>query len=132
MGFGEFAGGAAAQGNGALDDGGIVAHRVRAGASSFAGDNGKDLDAAGAIRTAGGSSFGWIAVGTIGAGHALGKAQTLFPRVDKTEAIERIEAMANEELNPHSAGYRRLLQRAHQRAGTAEQRLPGGKRADRD
>jgi methionyl-tRNA synthetase len=30
----------------------------------------------------------------------LGKAQTLFPRVDKQEAIERIEAMANEELNP--------------------------------
>jgi len=33
-------------------------------------------------------------------GTALGKAQTLFPRVEKTEAIERIEAMANEELNP--------------------------------
>lgn len=30
----------------------------------------------------------------------LGKAQTLFPRVEKSEAIERIEAMANEELNP--------------------------------
>jgi methionyl-tRNA synthetase len=29
----------------------------------------------------------------------LGKAQTLFPRVEKTEAVERIEAMANEELN---------------------------------
>ena len=27
-------------------------------------------------------------------------AQALFPRVDKQEAIERIEAMANEELNP--------------------------------
>src|SRR5215469_16804648 len=34
---------------------------------------------------------------------ALGKAQTLFPRVDKNEAIERIEAMANEELNPTPA-----------------------------
>jgi len=34
---------------------------------------------------------------------ALGKAQTLFPRVDKTEAVERIEAMANEELNPTPA-----------------------------
>jgi len=33
-------------------------------------------------------------------GATLGKAQTLFPRVDKQEAIERIEAMANEELNP--------------------------------
>ena len=30
----------------------------------------------------------------------LGKFQALFPRVEKTEAIERIEAMANEELNP--------------------------------
>jgi len=30
----------------------------------------------------------------------LGKFQALFPRVEKTEAVERIEAMANEELNP--------------------------------
>ena len=33
----------------------------------------------------------------------LGKAQTLFPRVEKSEAIERIESMANEELNPPAA-----------------------------
>jgi len=33
----------------------------------------------------------------------LGKSQSLFPRVDKTEAIERIESMANEELNPTPA-----------------------------
>jgi len=33
----------------------------------------------------------------------LGKFQALFPRVEKTEAIERIEAMANEELNPTAA-----------------------------
>ncbi|HVH70081.1 MAG TPA: methionine--tRNA ligase subunit beta, partial [Candidatus Dormibacteraeota bacterium] len=33
-------------------------------------------------------------------GKQLGPPQTLFPRVDKNEAIERIEAMANEELNP--------------------------------
>jgi methionyl-tRNA synthetase len=33
-------------------------------------------------------------------GVSLGKFQALFPRVEKTEAIERIEAMANEELNP--------------------------------
>jgi methionyl-tRNA synthetase len=33
-------------------------------------------------------------------GKQLGKAQTLFPRVEKEEAIERIEAMANEELKP--------------------------------
>jgi len=36
-------------------------------------------------------------------GTALGKSQTLFPRVEKTEAIERIESMANEELNSTSA-----------------------------
>ena len=36
-------------------------------------------------------------------GTALGKAQTLFPRVEKTEAVERIESMANEELNPRPA-----------------------------
>jgi methionyl-tRNA synthetase len=36
-------------------------------------------------------------------GAQLGKPQTLFPRVDKAEAIERIESMANEELNPAPA-----------------------------
>jgi methionyl-tRNA synthetase len=36
-------------------------------------------------------------------GTALGKAQTLFPRVEKSEAIERIEAMADEERNPAPA-----------------------------
>jgi methionyl-tRNA synthetase len=36
-------------------------------------------------------------------GTQLGKSQTLFPRVDKTEAIERIESMANEELNSATA-----------------------------
>jgi methionyl-tRNA synthetase len=38
--------------------------------------------------------------GQLKAGAQLGKAQTLFPRVEKSEAIERIESMANEELNP--------------------------------
>src|SRR5882724_4771512 len=38
--------------------------------------------------------------GHLATGVSLGKPQTLFPRVDKTEAIERIESMANEELNP--------------------------------
>ncbi len=38
--------------------------------------------------------------GQLGPGKQLGKAQTLFPRVEKDEAIERIEAMANEERNP--------------------------------
>jgi len=38
--------------------------------------------------------------GQLASGVQLGKAQTLFPRVEKSEAIERIESMANEELNP--------------------------------
>jgi methionyl-tRNA synthetase len=38
--------------------------------------------------------------GQLTAGVPLGKPQTLFPRVEKSEAIERIESMANEELNP--------------------------------
>jgi methionyl-tRNA synthetase len=41
--------------------------------------------------------------GQLAPGIQLGKAQTLFPRVDKKEAIERIESMANEELNPAPA-----------------------------
>src|SRR5215471_6529963 len=38
--------------------------------------------------------------GQLAPGVKLGKAQALFPRVEKAEAIERIEAMANDELNP--------------------------------
>jgi methionyl-tRNA synthetase len=38
--------------------------------------------------------------GQLASGVQLGQAQTLFPRVEKSEAIERIESMANEELNP--------------------------------
>jgi methionyl-tRNA synthetase len=38
--------------------------------------------------------------GQLATGVSLGKPQTLFPRVEKSEAIERIESMANEELNP--------------------------------
>jgi methionyl-tRNA synthetase len=41
--------------------------------------------------------------GQLVTGVQLGKAQALFPRVDKQEAIERIETMANEELNPAPA-----------------------------
>ena len=41
--------------------------------------------------------------GQLAPGAQLGKSQTLFPRVDKAEAIERIESMANEELNPKPA-----------------------------
>jgi methionyl-tRNA synthetase len=41
--------------------------------------------------------------GQLATGVPLGKPQTLFPRVEKSEAIERIESMANEELNPTAA-----------------------------
>jgi methionyl-tRNA synthetase len=41
--------------------------------------------------------------GQLAPGTTLGKSQTLFPRVEKAEAIERIESMANEELNPTPA-----------------------------
>jgi methionyl-tRNA synthetase len=41
--------------------------------------------------------------GQLASGLSLGKFQALFPRVEKSEAIERIEAMANEELNPTPA-----------------------------
>jgi methionyl-tRNA synthetase len=41
--------------------------------------------------------------GQLAPGTALGKLQALFPRVDKTEAIERIEAMTDEERNPAPA-----------------------------
>jgi methionyl-tRNA synthetase len=41
--------------------------------------------------------------GQLAPGAQLGIPQTLFPRVDKAEAIERIESMANEELNPKPA-----------------------------
>src|SRR5437773_800583 len=41
--------------------------------------------------------------GQLAPGKQLGGKQSLFPRVDKNEAIERIEAMANEELNPAPA-----------------------------
>src|ERR1700741_182481 len=38
--------------------------------------------------------------GQLAPGTQLGKSQALFPRIDKSDAVERIEAMANEELNP--------------------------------
>jgi methionyl-tRNA synthetase len=41
--------------------------------------------------------------GHLATGVSLGKPQTLFPRVEKSEAIARIESMANEELNPTAA-----------------------------
>jgi methionyl-tRNA synthetase len=41
--------------------------------------------------------------GQLASGVQLGKGQALFPRVEKSETIERIEAMANEEQNPTAA-----------------------------
>ncbi len=41
--------------------------------------------------------------GQLSPGITIGTIQPVFPRVDKTEAIERIEAMANEELSSASA-----------------------------
>jgi methionyl-tRNA synthetase len=38
--------------------------------------------------------------GQLKPGTKTSKSDTLFPRVEKSEAIERIESMANEELNP--------------------------------
>jgi methionyl-tRNA synthetase len=57
-------------------------------------------------------------------GAALGKAQTLFPRVEKTEAIERIEAMANEELNPTPAQAPAAAPAAPSGAGAAAPAAP--------
>jgi methionyl-tRNA synthetase len=52
-------------------------------------------------------------------GTALGSSQALFPRVEKNEAVERIEAMANEELNPTPAAPLASGPAAHATAGGA-------------
>ena len=44
-----------------------------------------------------------LAWGQLTAGTRIGKIEAVFPRVEKSEAIERIESMANEELNPTAA-----------------------------
>ena len=41
-----------------------------------------------------------LAWGQLTAGARIGKIEAVFPRIEKSEAIERIESMANEELNP--------------------------------
>jgi len=53
----------------------------------------------GQATTAGATELDGLRWGQLTPGTILGKFQALFPRVEKTEAIERIEAMANEELN---------------------------------
>jgi methionyl-tRNA synthetase len=62
--------------------------------------------------------------GQLAPGTTLGKFQALFPRVDKTEAIERIEAMANEEQNPAPAPAPATTTPAAAR-GTAATAVPG-------
>jgi methionyl-tRNA synthetase len=57
----------------------------------------------GQLGTVSGVHLDGLRWGQLASGVQLGKAQALFPRAEKTEAIERIEAMANEELNPVAA-----------------------------
>ena len=52
-------------------------------------------------------------------GTPLGKSQTLFPRIEKSEAVERIEAMANEELNPAAEPAAKPTASAHALGATA-------------
>ena len=49
-----------------------------------------------------GQDFGALTWGQLVPGTALGKSQPLFPRIDKKEAQERMEAMENEEQNAPS------------------------------
>jgi methionyl-tRNA synthetase len=55
------------------------------------------LGQAGGVGAQGLDGLRW---GQIAAGTQLGKLQALFPRVEKSEAMERIEAMENELQNP--------------------------------
>ncbi len=57
--------------------------------------------------------------GQLAPGVQLGRAQALFPRVDKAEAIERIESMANEERNPTPAAPAPATSSTPATAGTA-------------
>jgi len=58
------------------------------------------LGSSGSVSAVGLDGLRW---GQLSPGKQLGAAQTLFPRVEKNEAIERIEAMAKDELNPAPA-----------------------------
>jgi len=57
--------------------------------------------------------------GQLAPGVSIGKFQALFPRVEKTEAIERIEAMANEEQNPTPAAAPAVTSSSTPAAGAA-------------
>ncbi|MBV8135564.1 MAG: methionine--tRNA ligase subunit beta, partial [Deltaproteobacteria bacterium] len=58
-------------------------------------------------------------------GTSLGKFQALFPRVEKSEAIERIESMANEELNQTPGAPQPAAHTPASGAGTAGAPAPG-------
>jgi len=57
--------------------------------------------------------------GQLAPGVSIGKFQALFPRVEKTEAIERIEAMANEEQHPTPAAAPAVTSSSTPAAGAA-------------
>ncbi|HEY2459344.1 MAG TPA: methionine--tRNA ligase [Candidatus Acidoferrum sp.] len=66
---------------------------------------GKVWELLGQSGSLGAFDLGTLAWGQLASGTSLGKAQTLFPRVEKTEAVERMEAMENEtEKTGTSAG----------------------------
>ena len=60
-----------------------------------------------------------LAWGQLAPGTALGKSQALFPRIDKTEAIERMEAMEKEAQNAPSPAAATTLVAAPAAAGAA-------------
>src|SRR5277367_809588 len=64
--------------------------------------------------------------GQLAPGTALGKLQALFPRVEKTEAIERIEAMTDEERNPAPAPAATPAPASTPAAGAAAAAAPAG------
>ena len=63
--------------------------------------------------------------GQLAPGVTLGKFQALFPRVEKNEAIERIEAMAYEELNPTPAAAPASATNTPNASGGAAAAAPG-------
>src|SRR5580700_4327873 len=62
--------------------------------------------------------------GQLGSGIALGKPQTLFPRIEKTEAIERMEAMEKEAQNAPSPAAATTPAPASAATGTAAAAAP--------
>ena len=65
--------------------------------------------------------------GQLTPGKQLGAKQSLFPRMDKNEAIERIEAMVNEELNPAPPAQPAKAAASAAQAGAAPPETAAGK-----